>query len=118
MENAIWRAPSSVSLRRALRKVGITQEDTAGSMRLVCPAMQQPMMNTRHILMLAGQYDRIARPEEIEDLSRRWAGSHFACFPQGHVGYTLMPESFRMVQELWPGDFSQGKSFFEEPVRR
>ena len=61
--------------------------------------------------MLAGQYDRIARPEEIEDLSRLWKGSRFACFPQGHVGYTLMPESFRMAQEIWNADFAGGPSF-------
>lgn len=113
VENAIWRAPSSIMVRRGIRKFGITPEDTAGSLRLVCPAHQKPMMEGRHILMLAGQYDRIAPPEEIEDLSRRWEGSHFACFPQGHVGYTLMPESFRMVQEIWAADFQQGRSFFE-----
>jgi hypothetical protein len=113
VENAIWRAPSSVTVRRALRRVGLTPEDTAGSMRLVCPARMQPVMEGRHILMLAGQYDRIAPPDEVEDLARRWRGSHFACFPQGHVGYTLMPESFRMAQETWPADFRQGRSFFE-----
>ena len=61
--------------------------------------------------MLAGQYDRIAPPEEIEELSRLWGGTRFACFPQGHVGYTLMPESFRMAQEIWAGDFGEGPSF-------
>jgi hypothetical protein len=113
VDSAIWRAPSSVALRRALRRVGLTPRDTAVNMRLVCPAQQQPVMEGRHILMLAGQYDRIALPQEIEDLSRRWPGSHFACFPQGHVGYTLMPESFRMAQEIWASDFARGKSFFE-----
>jgi hypothetical protein len=113
VESAIWRAPSSVMLRAKLKRVGITAADTANSMRLVCPARQMPKMEGRHIIMLAGQYDRIALPQEIENLARRWEGSHFACFPQGHVGYTLMPESFRMAQEIWAGDFSQGRSFFK-----
>jgi len=112
VDSAIWRSPSSVSLRAALRRVGLTPEDTALNMRLVCPAKQQPVMESRHILMLAGQYDRIAPPNEIEDLARLWRGSHFACFPQGHVGYTLMPESFRMAQEIWASDFAQGRSCF------
>ena len=47
---------------------------------------------------------------EIEELAQKW-GAHYACFPQGHVGYTLMPESFRMAQELWAGDFVRGPSF-------
>jgi len=80
-------------------------------MRLVCPASQKPLLAPEHILMLAGEFDRIAPPAEIEELARLWGGAHYACFPQGHVGYTLMPESFRMVQELWPSDFASGTSF-------
>jgi dienelactone hydrolase len=110
IDNAIWRSPSSVSLRAALRRVGLGPEDTAGSMRLACPVYQKPLLDPGHILMLAGQYDKIAPPNEVEELSRLWGGTHFACYPQGHVGYTLMPESFRMVQELWPDDFAAGPS--------
>jgi len=105
IDNAIWRSPSSISIRASLRRIGLGPQDTKGNMRLVCPLYQKPLIDPKHILMLAGQYDKIAPPEEIEELSRRWGGTHFACFPQGHVGYTLMPESFRMAQELWASDF-------------
>lgn len=111
IDNAIWRAPSSVSLRAGLRRVGLGPDDTAGSMRLVCPAKLKPLLGPEHILMLAGEYDRIAPPGEIEELARLWGGARYACFPQGHVGYTLMPESFRMAQELWASDFAAGPSF-------
>jgi hypothetical protein len=111
IDNAIWKAPNSVSTRAALRKIGLGPEDTSGSMRLVCPGKLKALLPANHILMLAGQYDRIAPPDEIEELSRHWGGTHFACFPQGHVGYTLMPESFRMAQELWAADFAEGPSF-------
>ena len=72
-------------------------------------------MDPKHVIMLAGQYDRIAPPEEIEELSRLWGGTHFACFPQGHVGYTLMPESFRLAQEIWPERFWAGTRFSSPP---
>jgi dienelactone hydrolase len=111
IDNAIWRNPSSLSLRAGLRKVGLGPDDTAGSMRLVCPAKLKPLLGPEHILMLAGEYDQIAPPGEIEELARLWNGAHYACFPQGHVGYTLMPESFRMAQELWAFDFTSGPSF-------
>jgi hypothetical protein len=111
VDNAIWKAPSSIILRSALRKIGLTPEDTAGSMRLVCPGKLKALLPPEHILMIAGQYDKIAPPEEIEELSRLWGRAHFACFPQGHVGYTLMPESFRMAQEIWAADFAGGPSF-------
>jgi dienelactone hydrolase len=112
IDNAIWKAPSSVAVRRALRKVNITAADTEGSMRLVCPGQLKALVPGENIIMLAGSYDRIAPPQEIEELARKWS-AHYACFPQGHVGYTLMPESFRMAQEFWAGDFTQGRSFFE-----
>jgi dienelactone hydrolase len=111
IDNAIWKAPSSVALRAALRKIGITPEETARQMRLVCPGKLRALLPGRNMIMIAGQYDRIAPPDEVEALARQWDRAHFACFPQGHVGYTLMPESFRMAQELWSDDFAQGPSF-------
>jgi hypothetical protein len=110
IDNAIWKAPSSVSLRAGLRRVGLTPEDTARNMRLVCPGKLDALLPGQHILAIAGEFDRIAPPGEIEDLAKKWGG-RFASFPQGHVGYTLMPESFRMAQEMWAGDFSKGPSF-------
>jgi len=98
-------------LRAAMRKVGLGPDDTATNMRLVCPGKLKPLLPGRHMLMLAGQYDQIAPPEEIEELARAWDNAHFACFPQGHVGYTLMPESFRLAQEIWGADFARGPSF-------
>ena len=102
-----------MALRAALRKIGIRPEDTASSMRLVCPGKLKALIPGKHILTIAGQYDKIAPPEEIEELARQWDNAHFACFPQGHVGYTLMPESFRMAQEIWATDFAGGPSFTE-----
>ena len=110
IDNAIWKAPSSIALRAGLRKFGLTPEDTAGSMRLVCPGKLKALIPGEHIVTIAGAYDRIAPPADIEELAQKW-GAHYACFPQGHVGYTLMPESFRMAQKLWAADFAQGPSF-------
>jgi dienelactone hydrolase len=110
VENAIWKAPSSVALRAGLRKFGITPEDTARNMRLVCPTKLRALLPGHHILAIAGAYDRVAPPAEVAELAKQW-GAHYACFPQGHVGYTLMPESFRMAQEIWANDFAQGPSF-------
>ena len=72
IDNAIWKAPSSVALRAALRRIQITPQDTAGSMRLVCPGKHQARLAGEHILMLAGSYDRIAPPAEVEELAQKW----------------------------------------------
>ncbi len=113
VDNAIWKAPSSIAVRTALKRVGLGPEDTAGSMRLVCPGKLQPLLPGKDILMIAGAYDQVAPADEIEELSRHWKGSTYACFAQGHVGYTLMPKSFQMAQILWPADFGNGGGFAE-----
>ncbi|MEM1058075.1 MAG: hypothetical protein AAGK14_02405 [Verrucomicrobiota bacterium] len=105
VHDAIWNTPASVTIRRELRKLGIGPEDTQPQMRLCCPSHSRPHAAGGHILLIAGVWDRIASPEKIHALQQAWPGSHYAEYKQGHVGYTLMPQSFRRAQELWPEDF-------------
>jgi hypothetical protein len=106
IETALWESPAAVTVRSHMRRSGIRREDLRPHLRLCCPSHQELHTDGHHVLLLAGKYDRIAPPEAIRKLHKKWAGSHYRCFRQGHVGYTLMPESFRLAQELWPEDFS------------
>ncbi|PTX97620.1 hypothetical protein DB346_21775 [Verrucomicrobia bacterium LW23] len=105
VDAAIWQSPASVTLRRHLRKQGITREMTLPSQRMCCPSNYQPRLPAGNVILIAGTYDLIAPPADIEALHKAWQGSHYACFDQGHVGYTLMPKSFAMAGDLWPDDF-------------
>ncbi len=107
IETAIWNSPASRSIRATLKRHGVTPLHTESHLRFCCPSRQQPKLDGKNILLLAGKYDRISTPEQVEELHHLWNGSHFHCFKQGHVGYTLMPESFRSAQELWPKDFKK-----------
>jgi hypothetical protein len=60
---------------------------------------------TNKIILVAGDFDQISTPEDVRELHHAWRGSHFANFPQGHVGYTLMPASFQMAKQLWGNNF-------------
>lgn len=105
IESAIWRSPAAVTMRHMLWRHSITPDDTHPHLRLCCPSRLVPLTEKQHILLLAGAFDQIAVPEEIETLHKAWPGSHYYCFPQGHVGYRLMPESFRLARELWHKEF-------------
>jgi hypothetical protein len=107
IESAVWESPAAVTLRSRLRRAGLGRECLRPHLRLCCPSKQKPQLAGRHILLIAGSYDRIAPPEDIHQLHLAWPGSHYYCFPQGHVGYTLMPSSFRMALELWAEDFAK-----------
>ncbi|CAF0705273.1 alpha/beta hydrolase [Candidatus Methylacidithermus pantelleriae] len=110
IDKAMWESPAGAGLRRELRRVGVTQELTERHLRLACPSYNSPKAKRGFILLVAGEYDRIVPPELLWELHRRWEGSHFYCFPQGHVGYRLMPESFRLATQLWSDDFRRGSS--------
>ena len=108
VQAAIWESPACATMRRTLRRRGIVPEDTAAHLRLCCPLHVPPRMEPRHVLILAGLYDRIAPPRTVRALHEKWSGSHYGEFAQGHVGYRLLPESFRLAAELWPEDFASG----------
>ena len=69
IDNAIWKAPSSVALRAGLAPLRASRRKTP---RAACawfvPASSRRSCPGKHMLMLAGQYDKIAPPEEIEEL--------------------------------------------------
>lgn len=106
IQDAIWNGPSSIILRQRLRSRGITAEQTMAQMRFCGPLHLQPKLPGSSVLLLAGAYDRISPPERVRRFQEVCAGAQFHVFPQGHVGYRLMPESWRLAQELWPEDFT------------
>ena len=105
IDTAIWHSPACAAIRRAMRRQGIDPAHTEPHLRLCCPLQAPLPLDPRQTLLLAGTYDRIAAPATIRALHEKWAGSHYYEFPQGHVGYRLLPESDRLAMELWPEDF-------------
>ena len=67
-------------------------------MRLGTAAQHFPVDDPRRVLLLAGEHDTIVLPASLRALHERWAGSRFFCGPQGHLGFTLMPEAFRQLE--------------------
>ncbi len=98
--DVIWRSPASRAIRRQLRRTGVTA-DSPGMptlMRLGSASPHQPLDDARRVLLMAGDYDTIVLPETLRALSERWAGSRYIHGPQGHLGFTLMPEAFRQLE--------------------
>lgn len=108
IDHAIWRSPAAFTMRQQLRRENITQEDINRILRLFCPSYHKPLLEHKHILLIAGKFDLIAPPKSIQKLHTKWKGSHYAEFRQGHIGYQLMPESLRLAQKLMPDLFHFG----------
>ncbi len=98
VSHAIWHSPAGRSLSAQIRKNGISEADVALHYLLVSPMHAKPLCPGPQIYLIAGEHDRIALPQDIQTMSQNWEGSHFRTFPQGHLGYTLMKETFDLLE--------------------
>lgn len=93
VEHAIWESPGSYFMRRELRRVGLAPSLVARHFHLSSPARNQPLCGAERVLFVAGEYDLIARPNDIEEVHRNWRGSELLRVRQGHFGYRMLRET-------------------------
>jgi pimeloyl-ACP methyl ester carboxylesterase len=51
------------------------------------------------VLFVSGEFDLIARPEDVEEVHERWRGSELMRVPQGHFGYRMLRETIARLRE-------------------
>lgn len=95
--HAIWESPTGLALRRELRSRGIPRELIERHFTLLSPLHGEALCGGERALLAAGEYDSIARAEDIRRLHERWAGSAYLTEPQGHFGYRLMPAAWEWL---------------------
>lgn len=99
VKHAIWLSPAGLSVRRELRARGITHDLIARHSHLTSPMHGEPLCGGDRIIFAAGEYDRIARLNDIARLHESWRGSELLRVPQGHFGYLMTPTMWeRLVQ--------------------
>lgn len=99
VEHAIWESRGTRFLRRELAKASIDRSLVARHFHLSSPLHNQPMCAPEAILLVAGEYDQIVRPVDIERLHHHWCGSELLRVRQGHFGYRMMRETMKRLQE-------------------
>ncbi|MFZ5806396.1 MAG: alpha/beta hydrolase family protein [Verrucomicrobiota bacterium] len=102
IHHAIWKSPAARTMRHQLKKRSISSDMVNPHMRFVCPSYHNPVIPADHILLIAGIFDETSPVQSINGLHQKWAGSHYAELRQGHVGYQLMPASWRLAKESMP----------------
>jgi pimeloyl-ACP methyl ester carboxylesterase len=95
--HAIWESPTGLALRRELRARAIPRELIERHFALMSPLHGEVLCGGERVLLAAGEYDSIARAEDIRRLHQRWVGSDFLTEPQGHFGYRLMPAAWEWL---------------------
>ena len=94
---AIWESPTGLALRRELHAQAIPRELIERYFTLVSPLHGEALCGGERVLFAAGEYDSIARAEDIKRLHAQWAGSSYLTEPQGHFGYRLMPAAWEWL---------------------
>ena len=99
VEHAIWQNPGSATMRRELRRANITPELVARHYHLSSPLHVAPLCDPKRVLFVAGDFDLIARPDDIAAIHQKWRGSELLRVPQGHFGYRMMRDTVARLKE-------------------
>jgi len=99
VHHALWESAAAITMRRELRRAGIEPALVARHFHLSAPSEMETITKAERILFVAGDYDIIARPDDIEALHRKWRGSKLLRVPQGHFGYRMMRETVEQLKQ-------------------
>lgn len=99
VEHAIWESPATVSMRRELFRKSIEPALVARHFHLSSPAHNEPLCSADRVLFVAGDFDLIARPGDVEAIHKKWRGSELLRIPQGHFGYRMMRETVARLKD-------------------
>ena len=99
VEHAIWGSPAARFMRRELRRANIDPFLVARHFHLSSPIHNQPLCDADRVLFVSGEFDLIARPEDVEEAHGKWRGSELMRVPQGHFGYRMLRETIARLRE-------------------
>jgi pimeloyl-ACP methyl ester carboxylesterase len=98
VEHAIWESPAARFMRRELRRVSIEPSLVARHYHLSSPMHNQPLCDAGRVLFVAGEFDLISRPTDVEKIQQKWHGSELLRVPQGHFGYRMLRETIAWLK--------------------
>lgn len=98
VEHAIWQNPATRSMRRELNRAKIAPALVARHFHLSSPSHTDPLCDPARVLLVLGEFDLIARPNDIEALHEKWRGSELLRVPQGHFGYRMMRDTIARLK--------------------
>jgi pimeloyl-ACP methyl ester carboxylesterase len=98
VEHAIWESPAARFMRRELRRASIEPSLVARHYHLSSPMYNQPLCDADRVLFVAGEFDLISRPEDVEKIQQQWHGSELLRVPQGHFGYRMLRETIAWLK--------------------
>ncbi|TMP96756.1 MAG: hypothetical protein E6L07_04320 [Verrucomicrobia bacterium] len=98
VEHAIWESPAARFMRRELRRASIEPSLVARHYHLSSPMHNQSSCDADRVLFVAGEFDLISRPTDVEKIQQQWQGSELLRVRQGHFGYRMLRETIAWLK--------------------
>src|SRR5947208_2909565 len=98
VDDAVWEGPAARFMRRDLRRASIEPSLVARHYHLSSPMYNQPLCDADRVLFVAGEFDLISRPADVEKIQQQWHGSKLLRVPQGHFGYRMLRETIASLK--------------------
>ncbi len=98
VDHTIWKSSASASMRRHLRRAGITDAMVAAQYPLSSPFFGAPLDPAERVSFVVGKHDRLIAKEDVHELHLRWTDSRHVEVAQGHFGFAAANEAFRLIQ--------------------
>jgi pimeloyl-ACP methyl ester carboxylesterase len=99
VEHAIWESPATAFMRRELHRANVDPPLVARHFHLSSPMHNEPLCATERVIFVAGDFDSISRPADIEAIQHKWRGSELLRVRQGHFGYRMMRETMARLKQ-------------------
>jgi pimeloyl-ACP methyl ester carboxylesterase len=98
-EHAVFDGPTSRTIRRQLRRTGITREQVVRHARLHSPLARPPLVDFANVVIAAGEDDRLVILPDLIALSEAWPGATLLRVPQAHFGYRMMNDAVEWLTQ-------------------
>ncbi len=98
-EHAVFDGPTSRTIRRQLRRSGVTRAQVARHARLHSPLPNPPLMDGANVVIAAGDDDRLVVLPDLVALREAWPGATLLRVPQAHFGYRMMADAVGWLTE-------------------
>jgi len=85
LSDLLWEHGEGHPERKRVEQAGYTRADLEQTWTVVSPLTYKPRLAADRLLIIAGQADRICRPDHARRLSRRWGAAEVHWYPGGHL---------------------------------
>ena len=101
LSDAVYNTPLDKAVRNELIENGVDFERTKSTWRIVQPGNFQPLISKDRILLIAGKYDPLVRPQTVTELWQQWKEPDIIWLESAHISNLLIMDKVLDKIDEW-----------------